>query len=107
MAADAAAFLTSDSNPFPSRPDDSAIAVPSSPAGDFEYRFLESRHQSLEIEAVGCFNIGGHQGWRATGALGGTEDFVMVSGSKRADRCGATNMPDGPRLGTLYSVRKC
>jgi hypothetical protein len=30
----------------------------------------------------------------------------MVSGSKAAGKLHATNMPDGQRLGALYSVKK-
>jgi hypothetical protein len=40
------------------------------------------------------------------GAFGGTEDFVMVPRSKGAGQLHATNMPDGKRLGALYSVKK-
>ena len=66
----------------------------------------ESGQQSLKIEAVGCFKVGGHQGWRATGAFGETEDFITVSGSKAAGQLHATNMPDGRRLGPWYSVKR-
>jgi hypothetical protein len=45
-------------------------------------------------------------GERATGAFGGTEDFIIVAGSKAAGQLHTTNMPEGRWLGALYSVKK-
>ena len=44
---------------------------------------------------------------RATGAFGGTEDFIIGAGSKAAGPLHTTNMPEGRRLGASYSVKKC
>jgi hypothetical protein len=41
-------------------------------------------HESLKIEAVGCFNIGGHEGCGATEAFSKRDDFIIVSASKGA-----------------------
>jgi hypothetical protein len=64
----------------------------------------ESGYQSIAIEIVGFFNVGGHQGREATEALSGTGDFIILSGSSVLDIL-ATNMPDDQCLSALYSVK--
>jgi hypothetical protein len=62
----------------------------------------ESGHRSLEIEAVCCFNVGGHRGWRGDRSVRGTGKIMVgVLGY-----CTPNDMPIADALGTLCFVKK-
>jgi hypothetical protein len=68
------------------------------------------RQQSLEIETVGCFNVGGHQGWECDGSVWRNGGFHHGVGFERFWAIYTRRpcpMDDGlARLITLENVRR-